>query len=375
LSNHNLNKYLYILSRINKLGNIRIRNIINLYDNYDEFIELNKVKLCKIEGIEDKISELIISEKNNFRIYSDDFDRLSEKLMKLGIKLINIFNEEYPNNLKKIFDAPVLLYFKGNLNKQDNYAISVVGTRNPTDYGKKVCEKLVSEISALKIPIISGLARGIDSIAHINALRKGNLTYAVLGCGVDVIYPSENDRLYKEIYKTGAIISEFEPGTKPDKNNFPKRNRIISGISLGTVVIETGMKGGSLITAGFALDQNKEVFAVPGNIYSKYSEGTNDLIKKGQAKLILNVDDILNELDYKIKDIIKKKDKDSGDLNISFNIFEKTIYECLDSEPMHIDTINEKTGLSISDCLVNLLSLEFKGVVKQLPGKYFVRNI
>jgi DNA processing protein len=191
-----------------------------------------------------------------------------------------------------------------------------------------------------------------------------------------VIYPPENEKLYNEIIENGAVISEFELGTGPDKVNFPRRNRLISGISVGTLIIESGLKGGSLITAEFALDQNKEVFAVPGYIYSKKSEGCNNLIKKGQAKLIGSVEDIFSELNYKLDGFLKKDMvnlKDIEKQNIELRIFEKSIIDILSSEPKHIDEINTATGLSISDCLVNLLSLEFKGLIKQLPGKYFLK--
>lgn len=353
---------------------MRVRNIISKFKSLDDFIESSKIDLQKLEGINLKISETLISEKKNIRQYEVDFDELQNKNVKEDIRTVNIFDEEYPENLKRIYDAPVFIYIKGKLDKKDVYSISVVGTRNPTDYGRKVCEKLTSELSELGIPIISGLAKGIDSVAHITALKKGNLTYAVLGCGLNIIYPSENKKLYSKIIENGALISEFEFGTGPDKTNFPKRNRLISGISVGTVIIETGIKGGSLITAGFALDQNKEVFAVPGNIYAKFSTGTNELIKKGQAKLIVNIDDIISELNYKFKAFISKdKRSDVLNENIPMNVFEKKIYDVLNEEPVHIDSINYITNLSISDCLVNLLSLEFKGLVKQLPGKFFVK--
>jgi DNA processing protein len=218
------------------------------------------------------------------------------------------------------------------------------------------------------------MARVIDSIAHKTTLKYSGLTYAILGSGVDVIYPPENRSLYNEILNTGAVISEYEPGEKPDKINFPKRNRIISGISLGTLIIETAKKGGSLITSEFALDQNKEVFAIPGNINSKKSEGTNELIKKGTAKLVTNIDDILSELNYALKPILNDKAKENEQhISVELDIFERKIFEELSNEPIHIDRINELTGMSISDCLVHLLSLEFKNVIKQLPGKYFVR--
>jgi DNA processing protein len=233
---------------------------------------------------------------------------------------------------------------------------------------------LTKDISELGIPVVSGLAKGIDSIAHRVALQNANTTYAVLGSGVDVIYPKDNKRLYDSIVEKGVVISEFEIGASPDKVNFPRRNRIISGISVGTLIIESGLSGGSLITGSFALDQNKEVFSIPGYIYSKKSEGSNELIKNGQAKLVTKVDDILDELSYKLKPILKKSETEKEQKQIQqLNVFEKKIYDVLDYEPIFIDKISELTKISISDCLVNLLSLEFKGIIKQIPGKCFIR--
>ena len=369
-------KYLYFLTRVKSLGNVKIKNIISGTKNLDERYLFNYENLKRIDGVNDIIASNIIESKKNFSRIEKEFDSILNRSEKNGIKIIGMQDEEYPSNLKNIYDAPVILYYKGNLTRDDAYSISVVGTRYPSEYGENVCRKLIEELSVNSIPIISGMARGIDSTAHKTALKNNNKTYAVLGCGADVIYPPENKKLYEEIIENGAVISEFEPGTGPDKVNFPRRNRIISGISVGTLIVETGIKGGSLITAEFALDQNKEVFAVPGYIYSKKSEGCNNLIKKGQAKLVDSVEDIFSELNYKLDSFLKKDMvnlKETEKTYTELNIFERSLVDALSNEPKHIDEINLVTGLSISDCLVNLLSLEFKGLIKQLPGKYFIR--
>ena len=211
--------------------------------------------------------------------------------------------------------------------------------------------------------------RGIDSTAHFSALKNNGRTIAVIGSGLDIIYPAENKKLFNQIAENGVIISEFPLGTIPNAENFPKRNRIISGISLGTLVIETAITGGAMQTARLALDQNREVFAIPGNLGVRQSEGTNLLIQRGEAELIKNAEDILIELELKLKPILGKNiPKQQKDLTI----FEEKIYNCLLNEPLHIDKIAEKTEQSTSDCLVHLLSLEFKGLVKQLPGKMFM---
>jgi DNA processing protein len=369
-------KYLYFLTKVKNLGNVKIKNILFYNKKFDEEFLFNYERLKRVEGINDIIAGNILNAKKNYSLIEKDFDKILKNAEKNSIKIISILDEEYPENLKNIYDAPVILYYKGNLTKNDVFSLSVVGTRYPSEYGKNVCRKIVEELSHNMIPIVSGMARGIDSLAHKTALTNNNMTYAVLGSGVDVVYPRENEKLYNEIIENGAVISEFELGTGPDKVNFPRRNRIISGMSVGTLIVETGIRGGSLITAEFALDQNKEVFAVPGYIYSKKSEGCNNLIKKGQAKLIDSVEDIFSELNYKLDGFLKKDIvnlKESEKKVIELNIFEKSIIDMLSNEPKHIDEINSTTGLSISDCLVNLLSLEFKGLIKQLPGKYFIR--
>ncbi|MEP7145407.1 MAG: DNA-processing protein DprA, partial [bacterium] len=291
-----------------------------------------------------------------------------------NVSILSTLDDDYPCNLKNTFDAPIIIYCKGRLNKSDKYSLSIVGTRTPTEYGKYTCEDFTEKLCRLGIPIISGFARGIDSVVHRTCLKNDNLTYAVFGCGVDVVYPSENKKLYNELTERGAVLSEFPLGSLPEKVNFPRRNRIISGISVGSLIIESGIKGGSLLTAEFAIDQDKEVFAVPGYINSKQSEGTNELIKKGHAKLVTNIDDILSEIDIKLKPILRKELIIKENKLISeLKDAERILYEAIEHIPVHIDSINEITGLSISDCLVNLLSLEFKGLIRQTPGKNFIR--
>ncbi len=220
------------------------------------------------------------------------------------------------------------------------------------------------------LTVVSGLARGIDTAAHTAALKAGGRTLAVIGSGIDVIYPSENKRLAERISHKGAILSEYEMGAKPDAVNFPRRNRIISGLALGTLIVETTETGGAMITASTALDQNREVFAVPGPITENRSRGTNLLIKEGRAKLVEQVDDIVSELQTKLRPRLRTEEKK---IEIPLSLFEKRLFDCLGSGPLHIDAIAAQTGLATSDALVNLLSLEFKGIVKQLPGKMFVR--
>lgn len=367
-------KFIWFLSKINKLGNTRIKSILNYFRDEYDFFNCHPNEFKKIEGVDVNIANEIVNAIKYKEEYYREFELILESAERNKVNIISLKSDEYPVNLKYVFDAPVLLYFKGSLHKSDKFSLSIVGTRTPTEYGKYTCEKFTENLSKLGIPLISGFARGIDSVVHKVCIKNCNMTYAVLGCGVDIIYPFENRKLYSEIISNGAVISEFPIGTKPDKVNFPRRNRIISGISLGSIVIESGIKGGSLLTAEFALDQGKEVFAVPGYINSRQSEGTNEIIKKGQAKLITDVNDILQELEFKLKPVLYKESYIREEKMMSnLNSIEKKIYEVMEYEPKHIDDINVETGLPVSDCLVNLLSLEFKGLVRQVPGKNFLR--
>lgn len=374
MSSTDLIKFIYFLTKVKNLGNVKIKSVLSYFTNPQDFYKSNEREFRKITGIDSVISSEIAAALRNKEMLFREFENISEKAVKENFRLISILDDEYPDNLRRIFDTPVLLYCKGHLTQDDRYSLSIVGTRSPTEYGKYNCEKFTEAVSILKIPVISGFARGIDTIVHRTSLKFDNINYAVLGSGIDVIYPYENKKLYSELAESGAVITEFPPGTKPDKVNFPRRNRIISGISLGTLVIESGIKGGALLTAEIAVDQDREVFAVPGYINSKQSEGTNELIKRGQAKLVTCIDDILVELEQRLKPFLKNAISDKTEKaaeGLSLN--EEKIYSILNYEPVHIDRINELAELPVSDCLVNLLSLEFKSLVRQIPGKYFLK--
>lgn len=298
----------------------------------------------------------------------DEIKKIKDK----EIRLVHTDHPDYPERLKNIDDPPRYFYMKGYISPQDSKAIAIVGTRRPTIYGKRVAEMLAAELSSAGFTIVSGLARGIDSFAHRAALRSGGRSIGVLGCGIDIVYPRENGTLMADIVESGAIISEFPLGTKPDKRNFPQRNRVISGISLGTVVVEAAERSGSLITARFAMEQGREVFAVPGNINSPVSIGTNNLIKEG-AKLVASTVDILEEfeqlLTYDLKNGINNNLKES----LSITGEEECIYRMLTLQPKHIDQIIEEGGVKPQRVMHLLLNLEIKGLVEQLPGNCYVK--
>lgn len=358
------------LSAIEGLGVNKIKNLVSHFGSPLAVLNSDYVELMEVEGISQIIAKRIVNENIDKKFLSNAEYQIG-LLDRFNAKIITYWDEEYPYYLRKIYDPPVYLFIKGNIISKDENSIAIVGTRNPTHYGKKVTEQITRDLIEHGLTIVSGLARGIDTIAHQITLQLKGRTIAVLGSGLDYIYPSENKKLFNSIPENGCIVTEYLFGTKPDAMNFPRRNRIISGLSLGTVIIETDVTGGAMLTAKYALDQNREVFAVPGNVDVKQSRGTNYLIQTGQAKLVTNAKDILEEFGERfIKEERQVKELDRSTLNI----FENKIYDVLNSEPIHIDLISEKTELSTSECLVHLLSLEFKGLVKSLPGKFFAKT-
>ncbi|UCD54634.1 MAG: DNA-processing protein DprA [Candidatus Omnitrophota bacterium] len=298
-------------------------------------------------------------------------------ISQVSLKKIKKSNKVYPDNLKNIYNPPEDLFVDGEILPSDNNAIAIVGTRRASYYGMEQCEKLSYDLAIRGITIVSGMARGIDSAAHRGALKAQGRTIAVLGSGHDHIYPPENKKLYDEIVKSGAVVSEYEPNTPPFKANFPRRNRIISGMSKGVVVIEAPRKSGAMITADFALEQGREVFALPGNITSIRSSGTNALIKEG-AKLVEGISDILEELKNVID--IKEIDKASsgicrpGDPDMrGLDSDEKMIFGILNDKSKSIDEISRIANLPVYKASKALLKLELKRLIKGLPGENFVR--
>ena len=360
---------LFLLLSVDRIGPAKIRNLLARFKKLSNVLSATTSELTETEGISKELASRIRKISVQKAFIEKFLEKELKVLDKMGARLITVWDEDFPPLLKKIYDPPLVLYVLGQFDEKDKYAIAVVGTRQPTNYGKIQAEKIVTDLVNQNITIVSGLARGIDSAAHSAALKNNGRTIAVIGSGLDVIYPAENKKLFNEIHEKGVIISEFNLGTIPNAENFPKRNRIISGLTLGTLVIETAITGGAMQTARLALDQNREVFAIPGNLGVNQSEGTNMLIQRGEAELIKSAEDILTELELKLKPVLGKNiPKQQKELTI----FEEKIYNCLLNEPLQIDKIAEMTNQSTSDCLVNLLSLEFKGMVKQLPGKMFM---
>jgi DNA processing protein len=291
-----------------------------------------------------------------------------EKIAINGYKVLYYSEADYPSNLKKIPDPPPVLYCRGQFKYGDDVAIAIVGTRNPTLLGAYNAKELAMQLSQQGLTIVSGLARGIDTEAHKGAIEAGGRTIAVLGCGIDVVYPKENEALMELVADNGVVISEFALGTAPLTKNFPARNRIISGLSTGVIVVEATSDSGSLITAGFALEQGREVFAVPGSIGNEGSKGPHQLIKQG-AKLVEDYHDILSEL--RIPELAAGGVKSES---ISFETeIEQKVYSLLKREPQHIDQLIRQSGLTSAQINSTLVQLELKGVVKRFPGQLFLR--
>jgi len=288
--------------------------------------------------------------------------------------MLTFWDAEYPEHLKRIYDPPPFLFLGGSLLPRDAAAVAVVGTRSPTAYGLRIAERFAMELAAKGITIVSGLARGIDTAAHGAALKAAGRTVAVIGSGIDNIYPTENSGLAHRLAANGALMSEFIMGTKPDATNFPQRNRIISGMSLGTVVVETGVEGGAMITARLALDQNREVFAVPSPLSPGGKSGTNLLIREGNAFLVESAEDILQELASQLKGLIAGPPPRPQPPPPPLTLFEQKLIDVLDDHPQHIDIVADHAGFTTSEALVHLLSLEFKGAARQLPGKLFLKG-
>lgn len=366
---------LLLLSRVPGIGSRRLRALVDYFGEPRAVAAAPARQLIRVEGIERKTAITIVRffQGQALSHARREIDIQLQRLRRAGGRIITIWDDAYPKDLKRIYDPPALLFVKGTFHEHDEPAIAIVGTRNPTLYGIAIAERFASELARSGLTIVSGLARGIDTVAHSAALRAGGRTLAVIGSGLDVIYPSENKQLAASISEHGAIITEYEMGAKPDAVNFPRRNRIISGIALGTLVVETGIEGGAMITAAIALDQNREVFAIPSGLSDRRASGTNRLIKEGKALLTESAIEILAELGPRLRSMPGQPGNQSSLPNEDLSLFERRVYDAMDDQPLHIDQIAARTSFPPGDALVHLLSLEFKGLVVQRAGKIFVR--
>ena len=343
------------------LGPRKVRAILNTYPEVTSWPDLLGRNLARVEGISSTLVERLQSAN------PDMGRRILDKTHDLKARYIHYWHDDYPPLLKELYDAPVGLYVRGAGSMKGDF-LGIVGARQPTAYGRKHARTLAHEVIATGLGIVSGFARGIDSIAHRAALETGGPTIAVLGCGVDVIYPVENRKLYQTLLEHGLSVSEYPPGTKPDGHHFPRRNRIISGLSLGVLVVEAGIGSGALITAYHANDNGRVVYALPGPVDSAKSAGCHELIQDG-AKLVGRVEDILAELPSPYA----APPGQQLDLLRDLPGPERDILEYMDGDPVVVDQIAEDLNRDISELLSVLLHLEMKGLVIQTAGKRFSR--
>ena len=348
------------------LGNVACKNLIDKFDSPEQIFQASLSELTEVEGVRNEAARNIV----DLKLPTDPSEEL-RRVEECGARIIPFLDPAYPLALREIHDPPILLYLKGKNIPQKAIFIGVVGSRNPTPYGIKSAEKIGQGLGRRGLGVVSGMARGIDSAAHWGCLAGRGFTVAVLGTGVDITYPASNKKLADKIIREGAVISEFPIGTPPEPKNFPIRNRIISGLTKGVVVVEATKKSGSLITASLALEQGREVFAVPGSIHSFKSKGCHFLIKQG-ARLIENSDDILDELGLNYDYTPKTDTFKEGPLP-HMDDPEKAVFDLIGDYPLHIDQISRQGNLPPGKAASILMRMELKGIIRQLPGKMFVR--
>jgi DNA processing protein len=356
-------KYWLGFNRINGIGPAKVQALLGYFGNLQDAWRATAQEL-RLIGFDQRTIDQFLQERDTL-----DLDQGLEQVESSAISVLTWESPEYPPQLREISNPPPVLFIRGELRPSDRWAIAVVGTRRLTHYGRQVTRELVAGLAKSGITVVSGLARGIDGEAHLAALGNGGRTIAVLGSGVDQIYPPEHRDLASRIENgRGAIISEYAPGTEPDARNFPPRNRIISGLSMGVLIVEAGAKSGALITARFATEQDREVFAVPGNINSVASQGTNQLIQQG-AKLVSRIEDILEELNLRLA-------VEQADLFTAMpeSAEEAVLIGILTSEPAHIDDLSRTAGMPTSMVSSTLTLLELKGMVQHVGGMSYVRT-
>lgn len=315
-------------------------------------------------GINEKAAKALVSHRDEI-----DLGREWDRVADTGASILTLADDTYPRMLREIPSPPPVLYIKGEIRQEDETAIGVVGTRRVTRYGREMTRRLASGLASAGVAIVSGLARGVDGIAHTEAVEASGRTLAVLGCGVDQLYPPEHRKLSDRIMEQGALVSEFPIGTRPEARNFPIRNRLISGLSLGVLVVEAPRKSGALITSTFAADQGRTVFAVPGSALSSASEGTHQLLRDGAA-LAADVDDILDELNLERRHAAMENRRLLPDASAD----ERVVLQTLDGEPRHIDEIAIDTGINISQLSAMLLQMQLKGLVREVGGQHYARE-
>jgi DNA processing protein len=361
---------LIALNMIPHIGPIRLRNLQDRLGSPSSILSTTKDQLLRVAGIGEAAADAIVNWESGIDL-SGELQRIRD----YGCEVVTWTDADYPPLLKQIYDPPIVLYVKGKLTPRDKNSVAIVGSRQTTHYGINVARRLSYQLAYMGVTVVSGGARGIDTAAHQGALNGQGRTIAVLGTGINIVFPSENAALFEKIIENGAIITQFPFNRPADKQSFPIRNRIVAGMTLGTVVVEANLSSGALITANFATEAGRQVFAVPGSIDSPRSKGCHDLIKKG-AKLCEGAEDILSEFEYLFPQSNRPPSAaETGVLPaLELSETEQLVYGTLSHEEISIDDVIERSHLPASAASVALLSLEMKRLIKQLPGRRFLRN-
>ncbi len=354
------------LKTVPGIGNLLCNRLLSAFGSPEAVLAGSPKVLTRVEGITPRLAGAIKRHATPDWIYGD-----IEAARQKGFRIITQSDPEYPALLLQIPDPPPVLYIYGHLEGQA-CAIAVVGSRKATTYGRTVTRRLCEQLAVYGVTVVSGMARGIDTAAHEGALKGGGPTVAVLGAGLERIYPSENLKLFHRIAENGAVITEYPLQAEPEAHHFPMRNRVISGMSLGTVIVEAARRSGSLITARLAAEQNREVFAVPGSIHAATARGTHDLIKQG-AKLVENIDDIIEEIVPHMA--VQQSPGCPARPKPKLTAAEMQVFEAIGPYPVHIDDLVRQLGLETGQLTAILSKMEIKGVVLQEPGKYFMRDL
>jgi len=356
--------YWIALRNVCGIGTVLCKNLIERFGSPERVFAADEESLHAVPGMTQRTIAALRS-----AVPSSDAERELELLERRHISIITFADPAYPALLRHIYDPPPFLYVRGSMPAAESCMVAIVGSRNASSYGRRVTDQLSRELAAQGVTIVSGMARGVDAYAHQAALSAGGTTVAVLGCGVDVVYPPENRKLYEAIGDSGAVVSEYPLGTEPSSYHFPARNRIISGMSRGVLVVEAGPHSGSLITARLALEQGRDVFAIPGSIYTYMSKGTNSLLRSG-AKLVETAQDILEEV---LPQNVAPKTAVLAERTSDLGPEQQTIFGLLSEEPVHIDVLAERSRMQAGRLAALLVELELKGLIEELPGKRFVR--
>lgn len=365
MMNQKEKEYLYWLSQVPGIGSVKLQKIGEYAENFEAVYHMKEQELKRIHFLNMQDRNAILEAHKNVEKSVEEYHRLSEN----GIQFITVYDEHYPGRLKNLPDKPAVLYVKGSLPSEILPTAAIIGARSCTYYGRTEAEHLGKCLAEKGIQVVSGLAYGIDGAGHRGVLRSGGAAFAVLGSGIDNCYPRENWSLYNEIPKNGGIISEYGPGVGADAWHFPVRNRIISGFSDVVIVVEARKRSGSLITVSLALEQGKEIFALPGRVSDPLSMGCNELIQDG-ANMLLSPENIINYLGINVEKKLEVK-------KISVNGLaknEKKVYSCLDSQPKHVEHVVVESGLPAGECKAVLLKLELEGCVVQTTNQYYVKK-